>query len=61
MLADRLALHGPVKRNEHLLRVQLQDAGRRFELTLFPDGRTLIHGTADPALARTIYARYVGT
>lgn len=60
LMETRLAIHGPVKRNEHLLRAELRDAGRDFQLTLFPDGRVLIHGTADPALARAIYARYIG-
>ena len=30
-------------------------------LTLFPDGRALIQGTTDIALARTLYARFIGT
>ena len=32
-----------------------------FELTIFPDGRAIIRGTSDPAVARTLYSRYVGT
>lgn len=31
-----------------------------YDLTLFPDGRALIRGTDDLALARSLYARYVG-
>jgi adenylyltransferase/sulfurtransferase len=31
-----------------------------YEVTVFPDARAIIKGTADPAVARTIYARYVG-
>jgi molybdopterin/thiamine biosynthesis adenylyltransferase len=31
-----------------------------FDLTLFPDGRALIRGTDDLAVARSLYARYVG-
>jgi molybdopterin/thiamine biosynthesis adenylyltransferase len=31
-----------------------------YDLTLFPDGRALIRGTSDSALARSLYARYVG-
>ena len=30
-------------------------------MTLFYDGRGLVHGTSDPALARSIYAKYVGS
>jgi len=31
-----------------------------YELTLFPDGRAIIKGTTDKAVARSLYARYVG-
>ncbi len=31
-----------------------------IDLTLFVDGRVLVHGTADPVRARTIVARYLG-
>ena len=30
------------------------------ELTVFADGRTLVHGTDDPARARAVVARYIG-
>ena len=30
-------------------------------ITIFPDGRALIQGTTDPALARTLYARFIGS
>ena len=29
-------------------------------LTLFPDGRALIQGTTDPAIARSLYTRFIG-
>jgi adenylyltransferase/sulfurtransferase len=29
-------------------------------VTVFPDGRALIQGTTDPAVARTLYARFIG-
>ena len=29
-------------------------------LTIFPDGRALVQGTTDPALARSLYARFLG-
>ncbi len=32
-----------------------------LEITLFADGRALVHGTADLARARAAYARWVGT
>lgn len=42
--------------NEYLVRVRV-DA---HELTVFDDGRAFIRGTADPAEARSLYARWVG-
>jgi adenylyltransferase/sulfurtransferase len=32
-----------------------------YEMTLFPDGRAIIKGTTDTAIARSFYARYVGS
>jgi adenylyltransferase/sulfurtransferase len=29
-------------------------------LTVFPDGRVIVKGTQDPAVARGLYARYIG-
>ena len=43
--------------NQYLVRV-LVDA---CELTVFEDGRALVKGTDDPAVARALYARWVGT
>lgn len=59
-VAGRLAAHGPVKTNEFMLRAQLTDNGKPFELTLFPDGRAIVKGSGDPAVARAVYAKYVG-
>lgn len=58
-LERRLAASGRITRNPFLLR--LVPAGTEYELTLFPDGRAIIRGTEDIALARSLYARYVGT
>jgi len=55
-LAQRLAGVGRVTRNEYLLRLQVEG----HELTLFPDARAIISGTADVAIARAIYAKYIG-
>jgi adenylyltransferase/sulfurtransferase len=30
------------------------------QITVFPDGRALIQGTTDPAVARSLYARFIG-
>jgi molybdopterin-synthase adenylyltransferase len=56
-LAERLAGVGRVTRNPFLLRLKV-DA---YELTLFPDGRAIVQGTDDPTVARTVYAKYVGS
>lgn len=56
-LAGRLRAFGEVRRNDFALRVFL-DA---YEMTVFPDGRAIIKGTTDPGVARSLYARYVGS
>jgi len=56
-MSQRLAPHGPVKHNEFVLRFWREP----YELTLFPDGRAIIKGTTDTAIARSLYARYVGS
>lgn len=55
-LGQRLAVHGQVRNNAYLLQLRVPP----YELTLFADGRAIIRGTTDPALARSLYARYVG-
>jgi adenylyltransferase/sulfurtransferase len=57
-LADRLrAAHvGAVQANPYLVRAQIDG----YELTIFGDGRAIIKGTSDEAVAATLYARYVG-
>jgi len=42
--------------NEFLLRCSVEG----YELTVFPDARAIIKGTQDEALAKTLYARYIG-
>ncbi len=60
LLAARLRRHGRVKVNEFMLRARLSDSGYDYEITLFPDGRAIVKGTDRPAVARGIYAKYVG-
>jgi adenylyltransferase/sulfurtransferase len=55
-LKTRLEQFGPVRANEFLLRCFLDP----YELTVFPDGRAIIKGTQDPAIARSLYAKYIG-
>src|SRR6185437_58769 len=45
-----------VRRNDYLLRFRVPP----YELTVFQDGRAVIKGTRDPAVARSLYARYIG-
>ena len=55
-MSKRLAPHGRVKYNEMILKFWRDS----YEMTLFLDGRAIIKGTTDPAVARTLYARFVG-
>jgi adenylyltransferase/sulfurtransferase len=50
------AAPGEVLVNEFVLRLRLAP----HELTLFRDGRAIVRGTDDPALARSLVARYLG-
>jgi adenylyltransferase/sulfurtransferase len=43
--------------NRYLLRFAVED----HEITLFRDGRAIIKGTDDLMVARSVYARYIGT
>jgi adenylyltransferase/sulfurtransferase len=55
-LKRRLAPLGDVRANEFALRFFIAP----YEMTIFPDGRAIVKGTADVGLARSLYARYVG-
>jgi adenylyltransferase/sulfurtransferase len=55
-LRARLESLGPVHANDFLVRCRIDS----YELTVFGDGRAVIKGTDDPAVARKIYAQYVG-
>jgi molybdopterin-synthase adenylyltransferase len=59
-MRDRLTPHGDIQD------VRFNDLFLRFRrgphtLTLFPDGRALIQGTTDITLARSLYARFIGS
>ncbi len=56
-MEGRLSPHGRVKHNDFVLKFWRDD----YEMTLFPDGRAIIKGTTDTAVARSLYARYVGS
>lgn len=56
-LKSRLAPFGAVRSNGFLVQCSIDP----YELTVFQDGRAIIKGTQDAAIARSIYARYVGS
>jgi molybdopterin/thiamine biosynthesis adenylyltransferase len=56
-LGDKLKPHGAVRHNDFVLKFWHEP----YEMTLFPDGRAIIKGTTDTAVARSLYARYVGS
>ena len=56
-LSTRLQPLGNVRHNEFVLKFWRDP----YEMTLFPDGRAIIKGTTDTAIARSLYARYVGS
>jgi molybdopterin-synthase adenylyltransferase len=56
-MSTRLRPHGTVRHNEFVLKFWHEP----YEMTLFPDGRAIIKGTTDSAVARSLYARYVGS
>lgn len=56
-LAERLGLAGEVRYNEFALRFALPP----YLLTVFSDGRVIVKGTTDPGIARSLYAKYIGS
>jgi molybdopterin/thiamine biosynthesis adenylyltransferase len=59
-MRDRLLPHGDIQEvrfNNLLLRFRRPP----HTFTLFPDGRCLIQGTTDITLARSLYARFIGS
>jgi len=56
-VARRLGPIGTVEKNRFLLRADI-DA---YRLTVFADGRAIVSGTTDAAVAKSLYSRYVGT
>jgi molybdopterin/thiamine biosynthesis adenylyltransferase len=57
-LEDRLSpTVSGVRQNGFLLRFLIPP----YEMTVFTDGRAMVKGTKDPAVARSLYAKYIGT
>ena len=55
-LARRLGPLGRLEQNRFLLRAFIDG----YQLTVFADGRAIINGTYDMAVAKSLYARYIG-
>jgi adenylyltransferase/sulfurtransferase len=64
-LAQRItATAREVRCNDFLLQFSvpaLSANGTGYRVTVFPDGRAVFKGTTDPAVARSLYARYLGS
>ncbi|HEX6504124.1 MAG TPA: ThiF family adenylyltransferase [Terriglobales bacterium] len=56
-ITQRLSPLGTVRHNDFVLKFWREP----YEMTLFPDGRAIIKGTNDTAVARSLYARYIGS
>ena len=56
-LAQRLKPVGNVRFNQFLFKFDLED----YEIAVFPDGRGIVRGTKDANVARSLYAKYIGT
>jgi len=56
-ISARLTPLGNVRHNDLVLKF-FRDP---YEITLFPDGRAIVKGTTDTAIARSLYARYIGS
>jgi molybdopterin/thiamine biosynthesis adenylyltransferase len=56
-MSELLKPHGTVRHNAFVLKFWHEP----YEITLFPDGRAIIKGTTDKTVARSLYARYIGS
>lgn len=56
-LGRKLAPLGKVTQNALLLQFEIGE----YELIVFPDGRAIVKGTTDPAVARSLVAKYLGS
>ncbi len=57
-LAERLRASGRVTQTEFMVKVELP--GSALRVTLFTDGRAIVHGTADSGVAKALYDRLIG-
>ena len=56
-IAEKLEKIGTVKYSDYIMLFKADET----EISLFRDGRAIIKGTDDEKIARSIYARYIGT
>jgi molybdopterin-synthase adenylyltransferase len=56
-MSERLKPLGTVRHNDFVLKFWHEP----YEMTLFPDGRAIIKGTTDKTIAKSLYARFVGS
>ena len=56
-LASRLHGFGEVRVNDFALRLHMP----KYDVTVFPDGRAIVRGTTEIPVARSVYARLVGS
>jgi molybdopterin/thiamine biosynthesis adenylyltransferase len=56
-MSERLKPLGTVRHNDFVLKFWHEP----YEMTLFPDGRAIIKGTTDKTIARSLYAKFVGS
>lgn len=55
-LAERLNKVGEVSFNNFILRLKID----KYEMAVFPDGRSIVSGTNDVSVAKGLYAKYIG-
>jgi molybdopterin-synthase adenylyltransferase len=55
-LAQKLEPIGRLEKNRFLMRAEIEG----YKLTVFADGRAIVQGTYDLAVAKSLYSRYIG-
>ncbi|MEM8815459.1 MAG: ThiF family adenylyltransferase [Pseudomonadota bacterium] len=61
VLAQRFGDGQTARLNEFMLVLHITDSNKPYEITVFRDGRAIVKGTHEPAVARTLFARYIGS
>jgi molybdopterin-synthase adenylyltransferase len=58
-IQESLSSHGKFRRSTFFVQGDIQET--KISLTVFHDGRAIIEGTDEPSVARSLYARYIGS